>query len=119
ADYEIASLTGFKGSKLFLARDDDPTGFADALTMGAAAAKIDAIPGLGAGAPTSNSLPSTTTAELGKLKPGTIYIPGGTSAVTQAQEDAAVAASQGAAGAGVTSLPELVSASITETVPDA
>ena len=48
--WETTNISGVDKTSVYIARDDSPDGFADALAMGPAAGKLDLVGGLGAGA---------------------------------------------------------------------
>jgi putative cell wall-binding protein len=119
--WELTNISGVDHDSVYLARDDSPDGFADALAMGPAAGKLDLVGGLGAGAP-GGSLPTETSTELQALgagnatAAGTLYIPGGTAAVSAAQAATAAGLLSGTNTAASTTLPQLISAKILTTV---
>jgi len=119
--WETTNIAGVDKTSVYLARDDSPNGFADALAMGPAAGKLDMVGGLGAGTP-GGALPAETTAELTTIgnanatAAGTLYIPGGTAAVSDAQAAAAASLLSGTSSAAQTTLPQLISAKILTTV---
>jgi putative cell wall-binding protein len=119
--WETTNIAGVDKTSVYIARDDSPDGFADALAMGPAAGKLDMVGGLGAGAP-GGALPAETTAEITAIgnanatAAGTLYIPGGTAAVSDAQAAAAASLLSGTSTAAQTTLPQLISSKILTTV---